>query len=87
MDNPDFIVIEGPIGVGKTTLAKKLAKSFNTEMLLEGADENPFMTTILQKPKSRSATNTVVLPVATRSGKCRTYDRAICFGRCGWRIF
>ena len=34
-DHPDYIVVEGPIGVGKTTLAKRLAKSFNTELMLE----------------------------------------------------
>ena len=32
--HPDYIVVEGPIGVGKTTLAKRLAKSFNTELML-----------------------------------------------------
>ncbi len=42
-DRPNYIVVEGPIGVGKTTLAKKkLAKTFNTDLLLEGAEENPF---------------------------------------------
>ena len=40
---PAFIAIEGPIGVGKTTLAKKLAASFNYETLLEDAEENPFL--------------------------------------------
>ena len=40
---PGFIVVEGPVGVGKTTLAKRLAESFNTDLLLEGADENPFI--------------------------------------------
>lgn len=38
-----FIVVEGPVGVGKTTLAKRLAESFNTDLLLEGADSNPFL--------------------------------------------
>jgi len=42
-DKPRFIVVEGPVGVGKTTLAKLLAASFNTELLLEGADDNPFL--------------------------------------------
>ena len=40
---PAFIAIEGPIGVGKTTLAKKLAASFNYTTLLEDAEENPFL--------------------------------------------
>ncbi len=52
MDRPDFIVIEGPIGVGKTTLAKKLAQSFGSELLLEGAVENPFMSRFYENPKA-----------------------------------
>ena len=40
---PGFIAVEGPIGVGKTTLAKKLAASFNYQTLLENAEENPFL--------------------------------------------
>jgi len=52
MDNPGFIVIEGPIGVGKTTLAKKLAASFGSETLLEGAAENPFMSKFYENPKA-----------------------------------
>jgi len=38
-----FIVIEGPIGVGKTTLARKLANNLNSELLLEKFLENPFL--------------------------------------------
>jgi deoxyguanosine kinase len=40
---PSFIAVEGPIGVGKTTLAKKLAASFNYDTLLEDPEENPFL--------------------------------------------
>jgi deoxyguanosine kinase len=40
---PKYIAIEGPIGIGKTTLAKRLASSFNYETLLEDAEENPFL--------------------------------------------
>jgi deoxyadenosine/deoxycytidine kinase len=38
-----YVVVEGPIGVGKTTLAKKLAESFNAQTLLEMPLENPFL--------------------------------------------
>src|ERR1700682_4005591 len=38
-----FVAIEGPIGVGKTTLARKLAATFGAELILERADENPFL--------------------------------------------
>ncbi len=47
---PGFIVIEGPIGVGKTTLANKLASSFGSDLLLEGADENPFLEKFYENP-------------------------------------
>ena len=31
---PDYIVVEGPIGVGKTSLAKRLATTFKTDLML-----------------------------------------------------
>ncbi|MFA5082160.1 MAG: deoxynucleoside kinase [Hydrogenophilaceae bacterium] len=37
------IAIEGPIGVGKTSLARRLAAHLNAELLLENQDENPFL--------------------------------------------
>jgi deoxyadenosine/deoxycytidine kinase len=42
-DGPRYIVVEGPIGVGKTSLAKRLAESFASELILEQAEENPFL--------------------------------------------
>ena len=40
---PKFIAVEGPIGVGKTTLARRLADTFRRPLLLEPATENPFL--------------------------------------------
>jgi deoxyadenosine/deoxycytidine kinase len=40
---PAYIAVEGPIGVGKTTLTRRLAETFNYETVLEDADENPFL--------------------------------------------
>ena len=40
---PRYIAVEGPIGVGKTSLTKRLAETFNYEALLEKSDENPFL--------------------------------------------
>lgn len=49
---PQFVVIEGPIGVGKTTLARKLSRSFESNLLLEGADDNPFLERFYENPKA-----------------------------------
>ena len=47
---PKYIAVEGPIGVGKTTLANKLAKSFNYDILLEMPAENPFLEASYKNP-------------------------------------
>ena len=41
--HPDYIVVEGPIAVGKTTLAQRLADTFGTDLILEATQENPFL--------------------------------------------
>ena len=51
-ERPGYIVVEGPIGVGKTSLARRLAESFETDLMLEGADENPFLASFYQDPRS-----------------------------------
>ena len=40
---PAYIAIEGPIGVGKTTLARRIADTFEHDLLLEEAELNPFL--------------------------------------------
>ena len=42
-DAARFIVVEGPIGVGKTSLATRLADSLSAELVLEHLTENPFL--------------------------------------------
>jgi len=51
VDSPRYIVIEGPIGVGKTSLAKRLADDFGGDLLLEGAEENPFLARFYRNPR------------------------------------
>ncbi|WP_435212324.1 deoxynucleoside kinase [Luminiphilus sp. nBUS_16] len=48
---PGYIAVEGPIGVGKTTLARRLAEAFNYQVMLEDAHENPFLERFYQNRK------------------------------------
>jgi deoxyadenosine/deoxycytidine kinase len=43
MDQPSYIVVEGPIGVGKTSLAEMLAQTFQGRAIYERPDKNPFL--------------------------------------------
>jgi len=45
-----YIVIEGPIGAGKTSLARRLAEHLNGEVLLEAPDDNPFLPRFYEEP-------------------------------------
>lgn len=46
-----LIVIEGPIGVGKTSLARRLSDSMEGALLLERPEENPFLERFYQSPR------------------------------------
>lgn len=46
----NHIVIEGPLGVGKTSLARMLAERLDGELLLEDIDENPFLADFYRDP-------------------------------------
>jgi deoxyadenosine/deoxycytidine kinase len=51
---PRFIAVEGPIGVGKTSLSRRLAETFNYDLLLEKAEENPFLDRFYQDPRTHA---------------------------------
>jgi len=38
-----YVVVEGPIGAGKTSLARSLGQHFGAEVLLEAPEDNPFL--------------------------------------------
>ena len=50
--SPRFIVVEGPTGVGKTSLAQRLAESFSGELILEQVEQNPFLEQFYKSPES-----------------------------------
>ncbi|GMW05701.1 MAG: deoxynucleoside kinase [Gammaproteobacteria bacterium] len=47
-----FIVIEGPIGVGKTSFARRLAASLDADLLLEEPESNPFLERFYRDPRA-----------------------------------
>lgn len=47
----DNIVVEGNIGIGKTSLSKKLSKNLNKNLILEGFKDNPFLEKFYEDPK------------------------------------
>jgi deoxyguanosine kinase len=51
LDRFGHIAIEGPIGVGKSTLARRLGQHLGAELLLEKADENPFLGRFYEDPR------------------------------------
>lgn len=47
-----FIAIEGPIGVGKSTLAARLGATLGAELVLERPEDNPFLERFYRNPRA-----------------------------------
>jgi deoxyadenosine/deoxycytidine kinase len=52
--NLNYIVIEGNIGAGKTTLSKMIAKEYNAKLILEQFADNPFLPKFYKEPDKYS---------------------------------
>src|SRR5512138_846087 len=52
--NYNYVVIEGNIGAGKTTLARKIADQFNARLILERFADNPFLPKFYKEPDKYS---------------------------------
>lgn len=62
---PRYIAVEGPIGVGKSSLARKLAETFEARLILEEAYDNPFLPDFY-KDRARNALKTQIYFLLSR---------------------
>lgn len=69
-----YIAVEGPIGVGKTTLSRKLAQSLNATLVLEESTHNPFLADFYQNP-SDHALNTQLFFLLQRIQQMKQIER------------
>ncbi len=73
-----YIAVEGPIGAGKTSLARRIADHLHADVLLENASENPFLPRFYQDPK-RHALATQLFFLFQRSGQVQDLQQSDLF--------
>ena len=69
-----YIVVEGPIGVGKTTLTRRLANSLGGEILLEMPQDNPFLPRFYENPRAH-ALSTQLFFLLQRAEQMREFSQ------------
>lgn len=74
-----YIVVEGPIGAGKTSLATRLSERFRTRLLLENADANPFLPNFYKDP-ARYALPTQLFFLFQRADQIKDLSQRELFG-------
>lgn len=75
-----YVVVEGPIGAGKTSLARKLAERCGSAVLLEGPEANPFLARYYQD-RARYALPTQLFFLFQRVNQLRELQQADMFKR------
>jgi deoxyguanosine kinase len=75
-----YIVVEGPIGAGKTSLATRLAEKLRAGLLLEDAGENPFLAKFYQEGK-RHALSAQLFFLFQRVNQVRDLTQLDMFGK------
>lgn len=75
-----YIVTEGPIGVGKTSLTSLLAEELNARLILERAEENPFLTDFYKDPE-RFRFQTQIFFLMNRFGQQAEFSQPDLFRR------
>jgi deoxyadenosine/deoxycytidine kinase len=79
-DKYRYVVVEGPIGVGKTSLARRLSERFQSGLMLEDADANPFLPRFYQDAE-RYALQTQLFFLFQRASQVRDLKQTELFGQ------
>lgn len=74
-----YIVVDGPIGVGKTSLARRLSERYQAELMLEAADANPFLPRFYQDA-ARYALPTQLFFLFQRAAQVKNLKQRELFG-------
>ena len=80
MDRIRYLVVEGPIGAGKTTLARRLGARLSADLVLEDPEENPFLSRFYQD-MARFALPTQLFFLFQRSRMLEPLAQPDMFGR------
>ena len=72
MSGQGYIVIDGPIGAGKTTLARRLAADTGARLLLEQPENNPFLPRFYRDPATGALPAQLVF-LLQRAGQCEAF--------------
>ena len=76
-----YIVVEGPIGVGKTSLARRLAETLEAELVLEQDAQNPFLERFYRNPQGGRVARAALLPVPARAAARQRSSSRTCSRR------
>ena len=80
LESARYLVVEGPIGVGKTSLARRLGEHLDAELLLEQPEVNPFLARFYQN-RSRYAMQTQLFFLFQRLDQLRDLTQPELFPR------
>lgn len=74
--NTRYIAVEGPIGVGKTTLTRRLAETLGASAILEDAANNPFLEGFYRRPEQNALPAQLHFLMTRRQSMRRVSDAA-----------